>query len=241
MRLTRAGATTARLERLGLMVLWSPLTLEGVQGRCRVDRKKYLETQLDDFASLVEDLPESEVPAGMDRKKLLSIIGAGGAALSLPALLAACGGGGGNESGSGVGNYPETPKWKWVFVNHVTTNPFFVPTQYGIEDMGAIFNTEHQWTGSGTSDGGQMVSSMNTAISLGAAEEGARRRDPGHRLQRGRAARQRERATRVHRPGPVRLGPEDGGADRRADPERRRRRLHRDARLASNPAAHRRG
>jgi simple sugar transport system substrate-binding protein len=133
-----------------------------------VDQKKYLETQLDDFASLVEDLPESEVPTGMDRKKLLSIIGAGGAALSLPALLAACGGGGGNSSSSGVGDFPETPKWKWVFVNHVTTNPFFVPTQYGIEDAGAIFNTTHQWTGSENSDVGQMVSAMNTAISSGA-------------------------------------------------------------------------
>jgi simple sugar transport system substrate-binding protein len=133
-----------------------------------VDQKKYLETQLDEFASVVDDLPESEVPAGMNRKKLLSIIGAGGAALSLPALLAACGGGGGSSSGSGVGDFPETPKWKWVFVNHVTTNPFFVPTQYGIEDAGAIFNTTHQWTGSENADVGQMVSAMNTAISSGA-------------------------------------------------------------------------
>ena len=133
-----------------------------------MDQKKYLETQLDEFGSLVEDLPESEVPAGMNRRKLLSIIGAGGAALSLPALLAACGGGGGNSSGSGVGDFPETPKWKWVFVNHVTTNPFFVPTQYGIEDAGAIFNTTHQWTGSENADVGQMVSAMNTAISSGA-------------------------------------------------------------------------
>jgi len=133
-----------------------------------VDRKKYLETQLDEFASLVDDLPESEAPAGMDRKKLLGIIGAGGAALSLPALLAACGGGGSNSSGSGAGDFPETPKWKFVYVNHVTTNPFFVPTQYGIEDADAIFKTDHQWTGSETSDVGQMVSAMNTAISSGA-------------------------------------------------------------------------
>ena len=113
-----------------------------------MDRKKYVETQLDEFASLVEDLPESEVPAGMDRKKLLGIIGAGGAALSLPALLAACGGGGGNSSGSGVGNYPETPKWKWVFVNHVTTNPFFVPTQYGAADAAKLTDTTYTWAGS---------------------------------------------------------------------------------------------
>jgi simple sugar transport system substrate-binding protein len=133
-----------------------------------VEQKKYLETQLDEFASLVEDLPESEVPAGMDRRKLLTIIGAGGAAVSLPALLAACGGGGNNNAGSGVGDYPETPKWKFVYVNHVTTNPFFTPTQYGIADADAIFNTSHQWTGSETSDVGQMVSAMNTAISSGA-------------------------------------------------------------------------
>ena len=133
-----------------------------------MDQKKYLETQLDDFASLVDDLPESEVPSGMDRKKLLSIIGAGGAALSLPALLAACGGGGGSSSGSGAGDFPETPKWKFVYVNHVTTNPFFVPTQYGIEDADAVFKTDHQWTGSENSDVGQMVSAMNTAISSGA-------------------------------------------------------------------------
>jgi simple sugar transport system substrate-binding protein len=133
-----------------------------------VDGKKYLETQLDEFASLVEDLPESEVPAGMDRRKLLRIIGAGGAAASLPALLAACGGGGNESSSSGVGKYPKTPKWKFVFVNHVTTNPFFVPTQYGISDADAIFGTSHQWTGSANSDVGEMVSAMNTAISSGA-------------------------------------------------------------------------
>ena len=134
-----------------------------------MDEKKYLENQLDEFASLVEDLPESEVPARMDRKKLLGLIGAGGATLSLPALVAACGGGGGKSSkAGGAGNYPETPKWKFVFVNHVTTNPFFTPTQYGISDADAIFGTTHQWTGSENSDVSQMVSAMNTAISSGA-------------------------------------------------------------------------
>jgi len=128
------------------------------------DQQKYLDGQLDEFASRVDDLPEKEVPTGMDRKKVLGLIGASGAALSFPALLAACGGSS-SSSSSGVGNYPETPKWKWVFVNHVTTNPFFVPTQYGIEDAGAIFNTTHQWTGSENSVVSEMVSAMNTAIS----------------------------------------------------------------------------
>ncbi len=131
------------------------------------DQQKYLDSQLDEFASKVDDLPESEVPAGMDRKKVLGLIGASGAALSLPALLAACGGSSKSSSSSsgGAGNYPETPKWKWVFVNHVTTNPFFVPTQYGIEDAGAVFGTTHQWTGSENSVVSEMVSAMNTAIS----------------------------------------------------------------------------
>ena len=34
--------------------------------------------------------------------------------------------------------FPSHPRWKLVFVNHVTTNPFFVPTQYGIQDACAL-------------------------------------------------------------------------------------------------------
>ena len=30
--------------------------------------------------------------------------------------------------------FPTHKRWKLVFVNHVTTNPFFVPTQYAIAD-----------------------------------------------------------------------------------------------------------
>ena len=62
---------------------------------------------------------------------------AGSALASAGLLLAGCrreaaqqasqGGGGGSG-----GNFPDTPEWNFVFVNHVTTNPFFVPTQYGI-------------------------------------------------------------------------------------------------------------
>jgi simple sugar transport system substrate-binding protein len=51
-----------------------------------------------------------------------------------------------------------------VFVNHVTTNPFFVPTQYGAEDASALLKTEFQWTGSEKADVAEMVNAMNTAI-----------------------------------------------------------------------------
>src|SRR6266581_3225074 len=88
---------------------------------------------------------------------------AGGAALSVPALLNAQDAFGAANGGSN-GNYPNHPKWKFVFVNHVTTNPFFVPTQYGAADACALVNCRYQWTGSAKSDVGEMVSAMNAAI-----------------------------------------------------------------------------
>jgi simple sugar transport system substrate-binding protein len=66
--------------------------------------------------------------------------------------------------GGGAGNFPETPEWNFVFVNHVTTNPFFVPTVYGIEDASAILGTSFQWTGSEGADNGEMVNAMEAAI-----------------------------------------------------------------------------
>ncbi len=69
------------------------------------------------------------------------------------------------EGGGGAGNFPETPEYNFVFVNHVTTNPFFTPTQYGIEDAQALVGTRSQWTGSETSNVREMVDAMNTAIS----------------------------------------------------------------------------
>ncbi|MDE2517027.1 MAG: substrate-binding domain-containing protein, partial [Rhodospirillales bacterium] len=63
-----------------------------------------------------------------------------------------------------AGPFPAHPRWKFVFVNHVTTNPFFVPCQYGIHDACALLGCDYQWTGSETSDVGQMVNAMNAAI-----------------------------------------------------------------------------
>ncbi|HEY5811491.1 MAG TPA: sugar ABC transporter substrate-binding protein [Terrimicrobiaceae bacterium] len=67
--------------------------------------------------------------------------------------------------GKGFGNFPPHPKWKFVFVNHVTTNPFFVPTKYGADDACALTGCSYQWTGSETSKVTEMVNAMNTAIS----------------------------------------------------------------------------
>ena len=92
----------------------------------------------------------------------------GGAAAIVASALAACGksseDSSASDSGPGAGNFPETPEYNFVFVNHVTTNPFFVPTQYGIEDASALLKTKFQWTGSETANVSEMVNAMNTAI-----------------------------------------------------------------------------
>ena len=60
--------------------------------------------------------------------------------------------------------FPEHPRWRFVFVNHVTTNPFFVPTQYGMQDACDLLGCDYQWTGSANSDVAEMVNAMNAAI-----------------------------------------------------------------------------
>ena len=51
-----------------------------------------------------------------------------------------------------------------VFVNHVTTNPFFTATRYGIADAAALTGCTTQWTGSETSNASEMVSAINNAV-----------------------------------------------------------------------------
>jgi simple sugar transport system substrate-binding protein len=63
-----------------------------------------------------------------------------------------------------TGPFPDHPAWRFVFVNHVTSNPFFVPTQYGIHDACGLLGCTYQWTGSEISDATQMVDAMNAAI-----------------------------------------------------------------------------
>jgi simple sugar transport system substrate-binding protein len=93
------------------------------------------------------------------RRALMRAGAFGAAAAGVGTLL----GGTARAQGAG-GPFPNHPKWRFVFVNHVTTNPFFVPTQYGIEDACTILGCDHQWTGSATSNAAEMVNAMNTAI-----------------------------------------------------------------------------
>src|SRR5206468_10234420 len=66
------------------------------------------------------------------------------------------------------GIFKSPGKFKFVFVNHVTTNPFFVPTRYGAEDACKLLGCNYQWTGSENSNVNEMVNAFNTAITGGA-------------------------------------------------------------------------
>ena len=103
------------------------------------------------------------------RRRLLGGVGLTSASLAASALLAACTNNDDKSSDSAAataaGDFPSTPKWKFVFVCHVTTNSFFTPTQYGAQDACALLNCEFQWTGSKDSIIAEMVNAMNTAIS----------------------------------------------------------------------------
>ncbi|WP_433462083.1 sugar ABC transporter substrate-binding protein [Spirillospora sp. CA-128828] len=105
---------------------------------------------------------------GTVRRRLLSGAGLVSATAAASALLAACSSDNKKDSaaaGGGPGDYPSTPKWRFVFVNHVTTNPFFTPTQYGAQDACALLGCSFQWTGSKDSIVSEMVNATNQAIS----------------------------------------------------------------------------
>ncbi|TMK97541.1 MAG: sugar ABC transporter substrate-binding protein [Actinobacteria bacterium] len=109
------------------------------------------------------DRQESDRP-GFDRRAFLRRTALTGvAAGSVSTILAACG----SSASSGGGStsvFGSHPSYKFVFVNHVTTNPFFTPTQYGIADACKLLGCSYQWTGSENSDVNQMVNALNSAV-----------------------------------------------------------------------------
>ena len=98
------------------------------------------------------------------RRRLLAGTGLASASLAATGLLAACSKKEQAVAGA-IGNFPKTPSWKFVFINHVTTNPFFTPTQYGADDACKLLGCTFQWTGSANSVVAEMVNATNTAIS----------------------------------------------------------------------------
>lgn len=116
---------------------------------------------------------------GPTRRRLLKGTGLVSATAAASALLAACSSSSsasptssssGSAAASTIGDFPKTPPWQFWFVNHVFTNPFFVPTQYGFADAAALLGLpKPKWGGSAsTSSVPQMLTFLNSAISAGA-------------------------------------------------------------------------
>ncbi|HTU75561.1 MAG TPA: substrate-binding domain-containing protein [Trebonia sp.] len=118
---------------------------------------------------------------GPSRRRLLAGTGLVSATAAASALLAACSSSSSSKAGSttnsgtaaaaaAIGNFPKTPPWQFWFVNHVTTNAFFVPTIFGMKDAAAILGLPApKWTGSADSAITEMVTAINTAVAGKAA------------------------------------------------------------------------
>jgi len=108
---------------------------------------------------------------GPSRRKLLTGTGLVSASAAAAALLTACGSSSSSTQAASTakttaGNFPKTPAWQFWFVNHVYSNPFFVPTQYGFQDAAALLDIPvPKWGGSAsTSSVPEMVSFLDSAI-----------------------------------------------------------------------------
>jgi simple sugar transport system substrate-binding protein len=101
-----------------------------------------------------DELPGVE----LDRANLLRGLGAAALAGFVPATLAEA------ATAAQRGFIRPHPRWRFVFINHATTNPFFVPTRYGIADACSLLGVRWAWTGSRRSDVGEMIAAMRRAI-----------------------------------------------------------------------------
>jgi len=114
---------------------------------------------------------------GPSRRRLLEGAGLFSATAAASALIAACSSSATSSAAptssattssaakAAVGNFPATPAWQFWFVNHVTTNLFFVPTQNGMADAAKLLALPTpKWGGSTTSSATQMVSYLDSAI-----------------------------------------------------------------------------
>jgi len=96
----------------------------------------------------------------------------GGAAGLAATMISACGGSGTKPQSSSAqsgtpatGVFGEQEGLKFTLVNHVTTNPFFVPTRYGADDACKLLGCSYQWTGSESANVNEMVNAFNSAVS----------------------------------------------------------------------------
>ncbi|MBV9335930.1 MAG: sugar ABC transporter substrate-binding protein [Solirubrobacterales bacterium] len=128
-----------------------------------------------------DERKEEETPPKKWRQMTRRTALTGAAAGVAAAILEACGSSSSSTSATGTGTskaatgggssasaiFGVSGGYKFTFVNHVTTNPFFTPTQNGAADACKLLGCSYQWTGSDNSVVGQMVSAFNSAVSAG--------------------------------------------------------------------------
>ncbi|HZR52821.1 MAG TPA: substrate-binding domain-containing protein [Streptosporangiaceae bacterium] len=112
---------------------------------------------------------------GPSRRRLLEGAGLFSATAAASALIAACSSSSSSSAAqakAAAGNFPTTPKWQFTFVNHVTDNAFFTPTQYAMADCAALLGlpTPH-WTGALSTQPtvSTMLSSFQSAVTANTA------------------------------------------------------------------------
>jgi simple sugar transport system substrate-binding protein len=113
---------------------------------------------------------------GPSRRRLLEGAGLFSATAAASALIAACSSSSSSSAAptstakEAAGNFPATPKWKFTFVNHVTDNAFFTPTQYGFQDAAALLGIDTPaWTGALSTQptNSTMLSAFQAAVTAG--------------------------------------------------------------------------
>src|SRR5580704_13675424 len=123
----------------------SPRALRAWPGRVSRPGKfhggPYMKKKVD---PVVDEAVESlNMKDGPSRRRLIEGAGLFSATAAASALIAACSSSSSSSAAptstasaakAAAGNFPTTPKWKFTFVNHVTDNAFFTPTQYGFQD-----------------------------------------------------------------------------------------------------------
>jgi simple sugar transport system substrate-binding protein len=101
---------------------------------------------------------------GVSRRQALRRAAGAGALISLSSL-AGFSVSSVEAAGEALGKFPNHPRWKFIFVAHVNTNPFWVPLRYGAEDACALLGATFQWTGSEKSIPADIVNAFNAAVS----------------------------------------------------------------------------
>src|SRR6516164_3095714 len=127
--------------------------------------RKIITPRLDPMKKMNRSSRAPEEGVGLSRREALRRAASASALLTLSSLGLGLPASAEAAEGETFGKFPKHPQWKFTFVNHVTTNPFFVPTRYGAEDACALLGCTYQWTGPEKSIATDLVNALNTAVS----------------------------------------------------------------------------